>query len=174
MDRQLKKKKLITAVAGILLIGVYFMIFSFSADDGETSSNLSMKVTKFLLDIYYGMIDSGEGGILTPEAADAAEGTIRKLAHFTEYMAVGFLSYGIAVLWIRKLHRGFLMVALQLVLSAGLDELHQYFVPERHASVRDVMLDTAGGIAGRIIILCVKGIKIRWNRTRRQRLKTCS
>lgn len=174
MDRQLRKKKIITVIAGILLIGVYCMIFSFSADDGESSSNLSMRVTRFLVHLYYSIVDSGTEGILIPEAANAAEGTIRKLAHFTEYMAVGFLSYGIAVLWIKKLHRGFFIVVLQLVISAGLDELHQYFVPERHASVKDVVLDTAGGIAGMIIILCVKGIKIRWNHTRKQKLKTCS
>ena len=69
---------------------------------------------------------------------------------------MGLLSYSIVVLWYKPLWRGRFFVLLQLVISAGMDEFHQYFIPGRFASFKDVLIDTAGGIAGIlvIIILC--------------------
>lgn len=175
MEKQLKKKKIITGIAVVLLIAVYVMIFSFSSDDADASSAVSVKVTKWLLKIYYKTFSSGNGtAVVIPPATDAAEAVVRKLAHFTEYMAVGLLSFGIAVLWIKSTVKGFLMVVIQLAVSAGLDEIHQYFVPGRYSSVKDVAIDTAGGIAGILIILCAKGIKKRWNHTQERESKTCS
>jgi len=39
-----RKKKILTAILSLLLIAVYLMIFRLSADDGENSSRISMKV----------------------------------------------------------------------------------------------------------------------------------
>ena len=94
------------------------------------------------------------------------EGLIRKLAHFLEYMCVGFLSYSLVVLWHKPARMGSLTVVLQLLISAGLDEFHQFFIPGRYASMKDVMIDVAGGITG--ILLIAVGIAMRklWRRIR--------
>ena len=94
-------------------------------------------------------------------SADDAEAIVRKMAHFTEYMAVGFLSFGIAVIWMQRIKAGIVAVTLQVFLSAGLDEIHQYFVPGRYASFRDVLIDTAGGIAGIMIVFLMYKIRKR-------------
>lgn len=156
MERQLRKKKVITAIAVCLLIAVYIMIFLFSSDDADASSSLSAAVTRKLLSIYY-HFGSGSGNAALPVPGvivDETEAVVRKIAHFTEYMAVGSLSFGIAVMWMQgRKAAGIAAVTLQVFLSAGLDELHQYFVPGRYASFRDVIIDTAGGFAGIMLVL---------------------
>ncbi len=164
MKKQLKKKKMITVVMALMLILVYIMIFSFSSDDAAASSTISVKVTKWLMKVYYKLSGSGGGNLLpVPGAIDGTEAIVRKMAHFAEYMAVGLLSFGIALMWIRGTAKGVMIVSLQLVVSAGFDELHQYFVPGRYSSLRDVMIDTAGGMTGVIMILIIKGLRKRWN-----------
>lgn len=176
MEKQLKKKIILTVIAGILLLFCYYMIFMFSADNAEESTGISRKVTDMLMRAYYKVF----GGSNTPVVPAgeyvglAYEDAVRKLAHFVEYMAVGFLSFGICVMWISAWKKGACIVVMQLILSAALDEFHQYFVPGRYASLKDVLIDTAGGIMGIIVILCTKGIKRRWKRTPKQESEICS
>ena len=162
MERQLRMKKVITVIAVCLLIAVYIMIFLFSADDAAESSSLSVAVTRKLMNLYYHFFSGNNNAILTvPVVTDDAEAIVRKMAHFTEYMAVGFLSFGIAVIWMQRIKAGIVAVTLQVFLSAGLDEIHQYFVPGRYASFRDVLIDTAGGIAGIMIVFLMYKIRKR-------------
>ena len=162
MERQLRMKKVITVIAVCLLIAVYIMIFLFSADDAAESSSLSVAVTRQLMNLYYHFFSGNNNAVLTvPVVTDDAEAIVRKMAHFTEYMAVGFLSFGIAVIWMQRIKAGIVAVTVQVFLSAGLDEIHQYFVPGRYASFRDVLIDTAGGIAGIMIVFLMYKIRKR-------------
>ena len=162
MERQLRMKKVITVIAVCLLIAVYIMIFLFSADDAAESSSLSVSVTRKLINLYYHFFSENNNAVLTVQVVtDDAEAIVRKMAHFTEYMAVGFLSFGIAVIWMQRIKAGIVAVTLQVFLSAGLDEIHQYFVPGRYASFRDVLIDTAGGIAGIMIVFLMYKIRKR-------------
>lgn len=137
----------------MLLLVLYGMIFFFSAEDGTRSSAVSARVTKALVSGYCGLM--GKGAEAITEMVLLLEGLIRKLAHFLEYMGVGFLSFSIVALWRGVSRRGVLAVLLQVFFSAALDELHQYFVPGRWASFKDVLIDTAGGLAGILVIaLC--------------------
>ncbi len=157
-DFNLRRKKIYTTVAATLLLCLYIAIFCFSAEEGEESSALSRKVTEMILKVYHGIVGGADSGAGNAAAVwdSSLEGIIRKLAHFMEYMCMGLLSYSIVVLWYKPLWRGRFFVLLQLVISAGMDEFHQYFIPGRFASFKDVLIDTAGGIAGIlvIIILC--------------------
>ena len=149
----IKAKKALTVISLILLIAVYCMIFALSADYGEESSNISRAVTGLFWRVYYSLF-VGEGyGEAVITAVNNTEDIVRKIAHFMEYMTVGFLSFGIVVMWSDRLRKWFLIVLGQLVISAALDEFHQYFVPGRYASVKDVLIDTAGGVTGIAVIL---------------------
>ena len=134
-----------TAVLIVLLFLIYVMIFNFSAEDATASSGVSQKVTRWLLHLYY-KLQGNTGGltvVIPAGEVDEAEAVIRKLAHFTEYMLVGLLSLWIWLLWKAKRLRCGAFVLVQLMISASLDEFHQYFVPGRYASIRDVLIDTA-------------------------------
>lgn len=160
MERQLRKKKILTVIASALLIAVYIIIFLFSAEDADASSSLSVEVTRKLMNVYYHLFSgNNNAAFVAPAVSNEAEAIVRKMAHFTEYMTVGILSFGIAVMWMRKIKVGMAAVTLQVFFSAVIDEIHQYFVPGRHASFRDVMIDTAGGIAGIFIIVCLNNIR---------------
>ena len=52
---------------------------------------------------------------------------------------------------------------------AGTDELHQYFVPDRCCSFKDVLIDTAGGLASVLMIIFIRYVRNRkaYNTARR-------
>ena len=78
---------------------------------------------------------------------------IRKMAHFTEYFIFGiFLLHGL-----RGKDRGWQLrwAIWAVVIAAGyasLDEFHQVFVPSRHASPWDALLDTTGAVVAQVVL----------------------
>ncbi len=69
---------------------------------------------------------------------------LRKCAHAAEYAVFGFLL-------LRAVGRALPSVVLG-VLYAASDELHQHFVAGRHASPYDVLIDSAGVLAGVFLV----------------------
>lgn len=139
-------------IAISILVLLYIIIFCFSEEDGESSSALSSRVTGIIWQIYHKIMGNGTKGGVPQGAALPLEGLIRKLAHFVEYLCVGFVSYSLVVMWHKPAGLGSLAVVIQLALSAGLDEFHQSFIPGRYASVGDVMIDVAGGVMGMMLL----------------------
>jgi VanZ family protein len=90
---------------------------------------------------------------ISPEKIDQVRWVVRKTAHLTEFAILAWL-------WWRALRRptrhdsnpwswriaGYALGAV--ILYAISDESHQYFVANRTASVRDVGIDTLGGMIG--------------------------
>lgn len=146
------KKVAVTLIAGLLLVLLYGTIFSFSAQDGETSGNISMGVSDSLVRV----LDFLTGGRMqTEELTDLAvrlEHPIRKTAHFLEYALMGILVYTMLYYPVSSNKRRFWISIVWILLSAAADELHQCFVPDRAGRIADVILDTCGGITG--IWLC--------------------
>jgi len=152
----MRKKRIYTIAAVCLLVFLYIMIFLLSSDVAEDSSMKSSAVTEFLLKIR-SFFQKSDRAPTTEDVADLysleLERTVRKLAHFSEYLCVGLLSYSLVLLWWKgKVWNGRIVIGMQLLLSASLDEIHQYFVPGRYAAVKDVVIDCAGGITGMVII----------------------
>ena len=152
----MRKKRIYTIAAVCLLVFLYIMIFLLSSDVAEDSSMKSSAVTELLLKIW-NFFQKSDGTPTTEIVVDlfplALEKIVRKLAHFSEYLCVGLLSYSLVLLWWKgKVWSGRLLIGVQLLLSASLDEIHQYFVPGRYAAVKDVFIDCAGGITGMVII----------------------
>jgi hypothetical protein len=77
---------------------------------------------------------------------------LRKIAHFCEYAVLGLLL-------VRATRREVLAFGIG-VLYAASDELHQHFVPGRHAAVRDVAVDAGGVLAGLVV---ARTIRSRWS-----------
>jgi VanZ family protein len=95
---------------------------------------------------------------MSPRTLLLGHKAIRKLAHVCVYFVFGLLLLravrGEHEEW--KWRWGVMAIAL----AAGyavLDELHQSFVPLRHPSARDVMLDAFGAFAAQVVL---------WSRTR--------
>ncbi len=64
-----------------------------------------------------------------------------------------------ALVWHGKHNRSRLFIAgILVILYAITDEWHQSFTPERHPSLMDVCIDTAGGVLG---IACLHFVRKR-------------
>ena len=112
------------------------------------------------------------GGVLEPllrwiypgisaEAVEWAHFIVRKGGHLSEYAVLALLTWralrGSSQMPVQKCGAIAWLIATAY---AGTDEFHQSFVPTRTASVRDVVIDSCGALAGVLLILC-------WRRWRR-------
>ncbi len=135
------------------------LIFTFSSQDADESSQLSYQVGVRVLSIANETLDRGWTLKQIEQLSSVGQYYIRKTAHFSEYfllavtVAVPLYVYGVRGIW--------------LVISAGsfciafacLDEYHQSFVAGRSPQNKDVLIDTCGVIVGIIItrIICWTG-----------------
>jgi VanZ family protein len=123
------------------------VIFSFSADDATQSSGKSLGVGQVVADIF--VPDFDEWDSAEQKAwVEKIEHPIRKMGHFTEYAILGFLCMGTVVNWFRCKRYKKLLAWGFATLYAASDEFHQLFVSGRSGQVSDVMLDSAGVLAG--------------------------
>ncbi|MBQ8312269.1 MAG: VanZ family protein [Clostridia bacterium] len=147
---------------GILWLGVIavaVMIFGFSAQDGVESTSISTVIVQAVIEV----VDPDY--TLRPmeeqlEVFAFVEKLVRKGAHFLEYAALGFFirllvgSYGLG----RRTRVSWLIGTLY----ACTDELHQLFISQRAAMWQDVLLDSAGVLAGIVVAYTCTVLAQRW------------
>lgn len=151
-------KMAVTLLAALLLIFLYSIIFSFSAQSGEQSGSLSYMISEKCVAFFNSLAGGGWTQSFMQGLADYFEHPIRKIAHFAEYACMGVLVYTMLRPWLKRGRKLFLIVLLWVLASAAADEIHQLFVPDRWGSLADVLLDACGGAFG--ILLCVFTEKI--------------
>ena len=121
----------------LLVLNLCF-IWGNSLLPGEVSGAFSDWVKALLAAILPVGPDSPMGG-----------GLLRKLAHFTEFAALGMI-----LSWlIGMLGKNRLLPLLWGGAAACVDETIQRFVPDRGPSLRDVGIDTCGVAVGMILLL---------------------
>ena len=124
------------------------LIFNFSAQDADVSSDLSYKVGVKVLTVANEKLDKGWTTVQIEKLSLASQFYIRKTAHFTEYfllavsVAFPLYVYGVRGLWLVLYAGGF------CVAYACLDEYHQSFVAGRSPQKRDVFIDSCGVLLG--------------------------
>lgn len=154
----MKKRKLFLFVPVILWMAV---IYWFSANNGVDSSSQSAVITYGIAACADKLLHLGltESGIMM--LADSMSFIVRKTAHFSEYMILAlFVRAALAGCFIKlKPVVQYCITIAWVFLYAALDELHQYFVPGRYCSIKDVFIDTAGGLFGIIIVIIVRHIR---------------
>lgn len=147
-------KKLVRYVSVLPALLILLLIFGFSAQDGEASGSLSLRLCGALLRSADRLLSLGLTEAELWLRADAIHFGVRKAAHMTEYF---FLTFGVFLpLWVRFSTRSndvsrksafYKILLLTFFLSiafAALDEFHQVFVPGRSGSPVDVLIDSAG------------------------------
>lgn len=127
-------KKRISLIITILITLLIFSMSLFSgSDSGEMSSSLSLAIK----DIWDGIFTN------RPISIDFLNQFIRKGAHVFEFMILG-ISYFVTAKYYRL---SILKIMMFGLLTAGIDEFIQLFVPGRAASWADVFLYDFGGFA---------------------------
>ena len=122
----------------LLLILILAFIWGNSLLPGRISGALSDWVKDMLSMLFPGDAPASEGG-----------GLLRKIAHLSEFTALGM-----CLCWLTgmlKRHPG--QALLSGMAAACVDETIQRFVPERGPSIWDVGIDTCGVILGILILL---------------------
>src|SRR5881628_1148966 len=104
---------------------------------------------------------------LSDQAVDGIVFAVRKCAHVTEYAILGLLFWRALRQPLRHESRPWRgsqarLAVLLVALYAASDELHQLFVPNRQASVLDVLLDTSGAAIGLLVFWGVGKALKRW------------
>ena len=151
-EKREKRQWIISGVAAVLLILLYLVIFSYSAQDGETSGNLSIRISEKCVEILNSVTGKHWTQKVQQNMAAYFEHPIRKLAHFCEYACMGVLVYLTTRPFWKKKKNWYFRILLWVFLSAATDEFHQTFVPDRWGSPADVLLDTLGGVFGLVIM----------------------
>ena len=135
-----------------LFIIITFFVIGFiwwnSSKNGEESSGISQGVLYEIMQIFARI------GIST----DITEHIIRKLAHFTEFTALGILLSIDTVLFLKNMKQYVWIPLFIGLLVALIDETIQLFPIGRSSSVNDVWIDFSGVIFGTILLLVLKQI----------------
>lgn len=144
--------KPLSLVPAILMM---YIIFSFSAQTGTASSNLSYKVSHSIVSTADHALNLGLSDTQISRGISRIHYYVRKLAHFSEYFLLAVcVSFPLYVYGIR----GIWIVITAEILCTGfamLDEFHQLFVQGRGASVKDVLIDSCGALIGILFVrLC--------------------
>ena len=143
------------------------LIFWFSAQHGEDSQVMSdgitMQVARMLKPDLQQMPEAARVSYL-----ELLSLIIRKNAHFCEFMLLGFNLMGYmrfrdAGMTERRCRQWAWGIA---TLYAATDELHQLFINERSAQVLDVLIDSAGSLAGTLVMTLALALLARVMRRR--------
>lgn len=85
---------------------------------------------------------------------------VRKTAHFLAYFVLGILVYMFLKDYIQS-KRLIISTILICFLYASSDEFHQLFVNGRSGEIRDILIDTTGGLTSTIILYIFNSIRNR-------------
>lgn len=160
----MKKSQITRLAAGLLILLWLGVMFGFSAQNGDTSGQLSGTVVDSVLRILHPDLEAMEPEART-ELFDTWQFIIRKTAHFTEYAILAVFLSLFSFTYEGGKKRKIILILLFIILCASGDEFHQKFVDGRGPSLRDVGIDTAGGAAGTALAFLIR------HRTRRNTSK---
>ena len=134
-----------------MLVIAFYIIFNFSAQNGDVSGSLSEKVTRFIVEI----ISKIKTMDISRKAyyIEKLHPIVRKLAHFSIYTVVGFSIMGFMCTFdIRNIFKVIISFCVGVTYAIS-DEVHQYFIPGRGPSIIDVGIDSLGVITGIFILV---------------------
>ncbi len=136
-------------------IGMIYLIYYLSGQDGVTSAGLSLKVSIKVVEIAAMIFDHA----LTPEEvlhyADIIHFLIRKFAHMGLYFLLAVsVSFPLYVYGLRGIPLMLVAGGFCVAFACG-DEYHQSLVAGRGPSKKDVLIDSIGVLAGVIVVRIV-------------------
>ena len=156
---KLRKNKILKIIKFIFMILWMAIVFYFSNQPGKMSSDTSSGFTEKIIKIVTYKSD------LTDEEKEnivqKIEPITRKFAHYTLYTIGGILIINVVNEYkLKKAQKNLISLIIGNVYAIT-DEIHQYFIEGRSASICDVGIDTLGVITGiAIFLLIMKFIKI--------------
>ena len=149
--------KKLRIVAFVPMLCMMLVIWGFSSNTGDTSSQQSMGIVTRIILFVENVTDTELTVDERMEWEERIHTPIRKVAHMTEYMifswtvALPFLLYKKKKNWIS------MVTLVYCVFYAAIDEIHQLCVPDRAGRVVDVFIDSVGILIGIAIFRKIYG-----------------
>lgn len=140
-------KHVIRYILIICIIVLCCKIFALSSQDGGVSAGTSRQFTEILLKTLGLECNDRTIEIINP--------VIRKVAHFSVYMLLGFLTMCTCETFKWQRVYKFDFSTMFAFVFACSDELHQRLVPGRSGEFADVCIDTVGAMLGVLIVLAI-------------------
>lgn len=153
----MKKKRIIVSSILIVLVVLWILgIYKLSSMNADNSSDKSTGIIGvFIEDTLeitnkYGITDSHPDDAKIEKASQLLNTPLRKIMHASVYFVLSFMILFITnyLFHNKKFLISALITFLLIIILAGFDEYHQTFVDGRTGTVKDVIIDTAGGIVG--------------------------
>ena len=141
-----KKTSILRWTMLVLWMCFIFYMSSRSGSESQEQSDLVLSILNFF------------GLQLNESIKNIASFIVRKTAHVTEYMILYILIFRVVTLY-SNTKKQKLIALFCMVLYASTDEIHQLLVPGRSGMVRDVFIDSIGGIIGVGITFIYENIK---------------
>lgn len=137
--------KKIRAVSFVITIFIMALIFFFSSQNSDKSTEVSDGIT-------IKIVETVSPGLPQEKKAKAAEDLrvyVRKTAHFTLFASLGAAAFATIKANGKTNNKRAAAQALAIaVLYACSDEIHQIFISGRTAMITDVLIDSAGALTG--------------------------
>ena len=135
-------KKTISIISLILWM---IVIFSFSSADANKSTGTSDKVITTMIEIKDKITNNETPNNEKEIIVKNSSFYIRKIAHITEYLILGFLMFNLLKQY--SVTNIYYAIGLSILYSCT-DEFHQLFISGRSGSIRDVLIDSIGILIG--------------------------
>ena len=132
-------------ISFIVLILWMIVIFSFSSADANKSTGTSDKLITTMIEIKDKITNNETPNNEKEIIVKNSSFYIRKIAHITEYLILGFLMFNLLKQY--SVTNIYYAIGLSILYSCT-DEFHQLFISGRSGSIRDVLIDSIGILIG--------------------------
>ena len=149
----MNNKLVIRILLSILIIINCIIIFKFSAEKSEKSDKTSGVVIDKIIE--FNPITCNLSQEEKENAKEQIVTPVRKTAHFTIYLSLGFWTYLFFKTFSVKEKTRIISSLGFCFLYACTDEFHQLFISGRSGEIKDVCIDTCGALFGILIIYCI-------------------
>lgn len=138
----------------ILIIINCITIFHFSNQVADTSSASSGRVVSLVMKVLpqFKNIEEHQKEHI---ANEVLQPIVRKLAHFSIYTLLGFLTINFALTYKQEKYKSILCSWIFGSVYAISDEIHQLFILGRSCEFRDVCIDSLGVLTGIAIMIII-------------------
>lgn len=131
-------------------------IFNFSSDSKEKSSK---KSDKLIVSVTEKFLRKKLSNKEKEKYISKYVFYVRKSAHFTLYFILGLLIISFLREFIPLDKKTIIITVILVLIYACSDEIHQMFIPGRSGELRDVLIDTLGGLIGSTIYYQISKIR---------------
>ena len=153
----MKNKRVVVVVILIVLallwvLGIYKLSSMNTDNSNGKSSGIIGIFIEDTLDVTnkYGITNSHPNEDKIERASELLNAPLRKVMHASVYFVLACVIIFVTnyLFYNKKYLLSAIITIVLVVIAAGFDEFHQTFVDGRTGAIKDVLIDTAGGIVG--------------------------